>query len=272
MRAGLGGPVLDSGRPGFGAGLAVGACCSSGVWTPLMNRCQSRSSPSRSGPKARRKALKTRSPRGPWSIAPPSDSASGLRSRSMKARNCSGTLGAQEIDQGPGLGIEIALVTPAEAGVADQPLQSDRRLDPPPVGQPQVVGTADARPSAAADHLELRRQSLVHPVGERVVTRHQPAVGRQLVDHLVGRRAQVDRPPVEIQQRRPVGGLPLQSVDDRPALGTADALRRLVGELDPQPSPRRQADRSPRPSRRSSSRRADRTSRAARCFSLLRAS
>ena len=35
-------------------------------------------------------------------------------------------LGAEEIDQGPGLGVEVALVAAAKAGVADQALQAER--------------------------------------------------------------------------------------------------------------------------------------------------
>ena len=37
-------------------------------------------------------------------------------------------LGAEEIDQGPGLGIQVALVAAAKAGVADQALQTERAL------------------------------------------------------------------------------------------------------------------------------------------------
>ena len=59
------------------------------------------------------------------------------------------------------------------------------------------------------------------------------------MDHLVGRQAQVARPPVQVQQRRPVGHLPLQPLDQRPALGPADPSRRLVPQLQPQSPPRR---------------------------------
>ena len=68
---------------------------------------------------------------------------------------------------------------------------------------------------------------------------HQPAVGHQLMDHLVGRQAQVARPPIQVQERRPVGHLPLQPLDQRPALGPADPSRRLVPQLQPQSPPRR---------------------------------
>ena len=172
-----------------------------------MKRCQSRSSPSRSGPKDRRNALKTRSPAGSWEHRPAVGVGIGDAQQVDEGQELLGTLGAQVIDQGPGLGIEIALVTAAEAGVADQPLQSDRRLDLPPVGKPQVVGAADARPAATADHLELRRKPLVHPVGKRVVTRHRarcrPPVGGSSRGPPCPGRSPASRDPAARSGRRP---------------------------------------------------------------------
>src|SRR4051794_12674749 len=44
-----------------------------------------------------------------------------------KGEKLVGVLGAEVVDQGPGLGVEVALVAVAEAGVADETLQPRRR-------------------------------------------------------------------------------------------------------------------------------------------------
>ena len=165
-------------RAGLAGGAApgLGACCSSGVRMPAMNRCQSRSRASRSSPKARRKAARVRSPRGSGPAAaaaspPSSGSAHGVAQQVQERQELLGVPGPQVIHQGPGLGVQVAVVAAAEARVPHQPLQPRGRLHAPPVGQPEIVGPADPRPSSAADQLELRRQSLVQPVGKRVVPR-----------------------------------------------------------------------------------------------------
>ena len=118
----------------------------------------------------------------------------------MNVRNSLRTLGAKIIDQRPGLRIQVALIAAAKAGVTHQAFQSRWALHPPEVREPQVVRAADARPSPASDHLELRRQPFVQPVGKGIVTRQEAAVSRELMDHLVGRRypgrSPADRAPV----------------------------------------------------------------------------
>ena len=61
---------LGVGRVWASSGVGAAACCSSGVWTLAMKRCQSCSRTSRSGPKARWNALKTRSARAPLGAGP----------------------------------------------------------------------------------------------------------------------------------------------------------------------------------------------------------
>ena len=69
--------------------------------------------------------------------------------------------------------------------------------------------------------------------------RHQAAVDRQLMDHLVGRRSQVDRPPIQIQEHRLARDFIVDSREQCLRLQAADGPRRLVGELDLDPAPRR---------------------------------
>ena len=58
-----------------------------------------------------------------------------------------------------------------KARIADQAIHAKRALQPPPVGQPQIVRAADTRPAAATDHLELRGKSFMEPDRKRIVPR-----------------------------------------------------------------------------------------------------
>ena len=109
-------------------------------------------------------------------------------------------LGAEVIDQGPGLGIQVALIAATESGVANQALQAragiaTRRQSGslrswarlmPAQRPPRITSNCAANPSCS----QMR---------EGIVSRHEAAVARQLMDHLVGRRPQVDRPPIQVQ-------------------------------------------------------------------------
>ena len=92
-----------------------------------MKARQSRSSASRSVPKARWKARKTRSPRAVGAIG-----LAAIVRAAQEVEECQELArvpGAQVIDQGPGLRIEVALIAAAEAGVSDQALEANRVLN-----------------------------------------------------------------------------------------------------------------------------------------------
>ena len=88
------------------------------------------------------------------------------------------------------------------------------------------MGAADAGPSAAANHLELRREPFVQPDREHVMPRHQAAVDGQLVDHLVGCRSQVDRASIQIQEHRLTCNFTVDPGKQRLCLGPADRSHR----------------------------------------------
>ena len=58
------------------------------------------------------------------------------------------------------------------------------------------MSAADAGPPTAANDFKLRRQPFVQPDRENIVARHEAALAGQLMDHFMGRRAQIDRPPI----------------------------------------------------------------------------
>ena len=147
-------------------------------------------------------------------------------------------LSSEEIHKRPGLSIQVAVVAATKARVANQALEPKWALDTPPVGKSQVVGTADSRPPAAADHLELRGKPFLQPDRKQIVPRYQAAVRRQLMDHFMSRRAQVHRPPIEIQKHRLARDFIADPREERSGLITADRPRRLVGELDLDPASR----------------------------------
>jgi hypothetical protein len=78
----------------------------------------------------------------------------------------SGMIHAEEVNERPGLRIAGRVVTSAESLVADQGGKAGRRLERSPGWETVVVGAADSRPSAAANDLELHRETFVQPERE----------------------------------------------------------------------------------------------------------
>src|SRR5205823_2913408 len=99
--------------------------------------------------------------------------------------------------EGPGRGVVVLAVAVAESDVSHQGGEPGGGVDLAPVRETEVVGPADAGPSAAPDDLELGGEPFVKPDREVVVPGRQAAVGDELVDHLMRGRAEVDRPAIE---------------------------------------------------------------------------
>src|SRR5262249_48336842 len=107
--------------------------------------------------------------------------------------------GAQVIDQRPGLGVQVALITTTKSGVSHQPLQPQRLFNSSQAGKPQVMRAADPRPPTATNHFELSCHTFMQPVRERVVAWHQTTLNGKLVNHLVGSSTQINRATIQIQ-------------------------------------------------------------------------
>ena len=173
---------------------------------------------------------------------------------------------SQVIDQGPGGRIRVATVALAEAEVADEGGESGGRLEGSPVGEAEVVDSADARPSAASEDFELGGEPLVQPDREIVVARRQAATRHELMHHLVGRRAEIEGATLQVQEQ-------LLAVAHRACDDRAVAAPRSDRDLDERPRPIGGATGRIRPLRRDNSRRRAATaSRAVLCRSELRAS
>lgn len=67
---------------------------------------------------------------------------------------------SQKIDERPRFRVEVAAVSVSEATVADQGVERSRKGQRSPVGKPQVVGSSEPRPAAAANHFEIARRVL----------------------------------------------------------------------------------------------------------------
>ncbi len=65
------------------------------------------------------------------------------------------------------------------------------------------------------------------------MTRHEPAFNGKLMNHLVGGRAQINRPPIQIQQHGFTRDFTLETNKCRSRLGTAHGADRLTAQLDP---------------------------------------
>jgi hypothetical protein len=107
---------------------------------------------------------------------------------------------SQIVDQSPCGRVRVAMIAMIEADVANEGGEPGKGLEGSPVGEAEVVDSANARPSASSEDFELGGESLVQPDREIIVARSQAAARHELMNHLVSRGAEIEGAALQVQE------------------------------------------------------------------------
>jgi hypothetical protein len=133
-----------------------------------------------------------------------------------------GAVFAEEVDEGPGLGVGVGVVAVFEALVTKEGVEGGRSGEFSPLGESAVVESADASPAAAADDLELGGEALVKPDGEVALAGGELGEHDELVDEFVGGGAEVELESLGFHEEVDASGLAFELVEPGLGLGAGD--------------------------------------------------